>query len=85
MFLSFISAGVGRTGCFIVIDSMLERIKNENTVDIYGYITMLRSQRNFMVQNDVSDLLYLFLTRRITVKERFFVAFDKPNYSRKES
>eukprot|EP00794_Sanderia_malayensis_P007839 gene7839-8688_t len=46
------SAGVGRTGCFIVIYSMLERIKNEQTVDIYGYVTMLRSQRNFMVQND---------------------------------
>ena len=41
---------------------MLERIKNENTVDIYGYITMLRSQRNFMVQNDVSDVMNIFLT-----------------------
>eukprot|EP00794_Sanderia_malayensis_P011627 gene11627-12825_t len=46
------SDGVGRTGCIIVIYSMLERIKNEQTVDIYGYVTMLRSQRNFMVQND---------------------------------
>ena len=48
------SAGVGRTGCYIVIDSMLERIDSDNTVDIYGYVTMLRSQRDFMVQNDVS-------------------------------
>ncbi|KAI4808112.1 hypothetical protein KUCAC02_000181, partial [Chaenocephalus aceratus] len=31
------SAGVGRTGCFIVIDAMMERIKHEKTVDIYGH------------------------------------------------
>eukprot|EP00794_Sanderia_malayensis_P020547 gene20547-22568_t len=36
----------------IVIYSMLERIKNEQTVDTYDYVTMLRSQTNFMVQND---------------------------------
>ena len=30
------SAGVGRTGAFIVIDSMLERIKHEKTIDVYG-------------------------------------------------
>jgi protein tyrosine phosphatase len=43
------SAGVGRTGCFVVIDSMLERMKYENTVDIYGHVTCLRAQRNYMV------------------------------------
>ncbi|XP_046401143.1 tyrosine-protein phosphatase Lar isoform X4 [Ischnura elegans] len=46
------SAGVGRTGCFIVIDSMLERMKNEDTVDIYGHVTCLRAQRNYMVQTE---------------------------------
>lgn len=44
------SAGVGRTGAFIVIDAMLERIKHERTVDIYGHVTCLRAQRNYMVQ-----------------------------------
>ncbi|XP_057698778.1 receptor-type tyrosine-protein phosphatase delta-like isoform X25 [Corythoichthys intestinalis] len=46
------SAGVGRTGCFIVIDAMVERIKHEKTVDIYGHVTLMRSQRNYMVQTE---------------------------------
>lgn len=54
---SYFSAGVGKTACFIAIDSMLQRIDNDNTVDIYGYVTMMRSQRNFMIQNDVSSML----------------------------
>ncbi|XP_060762519.1 receptor-type tyrosine-protein phosphatase F isoform X3 [Neoarius graeffei] len=46
------SAGVGRTGCLIVIDAMLERMKHEKTVDIYGHVTCMRSQRNYMVQTE---------------------------------
>ncbi|UYV73144.1 PTPRD [Cordylochernes scorpioides] len=52
------SAGVGRTGCFVVIDSMLERLKHETTVDIYGHVTCLRAQRNYMVQTEDQ---YLFI------------------------
>ena len=43
---------MGRTGCFIVIDAMLERIKPEKTVDVYGHVTLMRSQRNYMVQTE---------------------------------
>ncbi|XP_028306192.1 protein tyrosine phosphatase receptor type Db isoform X15 [Gouania willdenowi] len=46
------SAGVGRTGCFIVIDAMTERIKHEKTLDVYGHVTLMRSQRNYMVQTE---------------------------------
>lgn len=55
LFLSscfWLSAGVGRTGCFIVIDAMAERIKHEKTIDIYGHVTLMRSQRNYMVQTE---------------------------------
>uniref|UniRef100_A0A672RBK4 Receptor-type tyrosine-protein phosphatase F n=1 Tax=Sinocyclocheilus grahami TaxID=75366 RepID=A0A672RBK4_SINGR len=45
-------AGVGRTGCFIIIDAMLERMKHEKTVDIYGHVTCMRAQRNYMVQTE---------------------------------
>lgn len=46
------SAGVGRTGCYIVIDSMLERMRHEKTIDVYGHVTCLRAQRNYMVQTE---------------------------------
>ncbi|XP_050531444.1 tyrosine-protein phosphatase Lar isoform X2 [Daktulosphaira vitifoliae] len=52
------SAGVGRTGCFIVIDAMLERAKHEHTVDIYAHVTCLRAQRNYMVQTEEQ---YIFI------------------------
>ncbi|XP_030643528.1 protein tyrosine phosphatase receptor type Db [Chanos chanos] len=52
------SAGVGRTGCFIVIDAMVERVKQEKTVDIYGHVTLMRAQRNYMVQTEEQ---YIFI------------------------
>lgn len=51
-FLFGLSAGVGRTGCFVVIDAMTERIKQEKTIDVYGHVTLMRSQRNYMVQTE---------------------------------
>ncbi|KAI7810463.1 putative protein tyrosine phosphatase [Triplophysa rosa] len=52
------SAGVGRTGCFIVIDAMLERVKQEKMIDVYGHVTLMRSQRNYMVQTEEQ---YIFI------------------------
>ncbi|XP_065834466.1 receptor-type tyrosine-protein phosphatase delta-like [Oscarella lobularis] len=46
------SAGVGRTGAYIVIDAMLDRMLDWDTVDIFGHVMVLRSQRNFMVQTE---------------------------------
>jgi len=44
------SAGVGRSGCFILIDAMLEQIDNTGTVDVFNYLKYLRSRRINMVQ-----------------------------------
>lgn len=33
------SAGVGRTGTYITLDAMMERIEHDGTVDIFGYVT----------------------------------------------
>ena len=49
------SAGVGRTGTYIVIDAMLEQAKKEKKVDVYGYLTIIRNDRIHMVQTDVSS------------------------------
>lgn len=47
------SAGVGRSGTFIVLDSMLERMKVEESLDIYAFICEMRQKRGLMVQTEV--------------------------------
>jgi len=44
------SAGVGRTGSFIAIDSLMEQMETEKVVDVYGFVAKMRKQRNYMVQ-----------------------------------
>ncbi|XP_068703641.1 receptor-type tyrosine-protein phosphatase F-like isoform X3 [Montipora foliosa] len=46
------SAGVGRTGTFMVVDSTLDRIKAEKTIDIFNYVAYLRTRRTAMVQTE---------------------------------
>lgn len=49
------SAGAGRTGCFIVIDIMLDMAEREGVVDIYNCVRELRSRRVNMVQTEVGS------------------------------
>ncbi|XP_041851938.1 receptor-type tyrosine-protein phosphatase beta-like isoform X2 [Melanotaenia boesemani] len=52
------SAGVGRTGTFIVLDRVLQQLDSRDTLDIYGAVFDLRLHRSHMVQTEVQ---YLFL------------------------
>ncbi|XP_076834990.1 protein tyrosine phosphatase receptor type Eb isoform X1 [Brachyhypopomus gauderio] len=47
------SAGVGRTGTFIVIDAMMDMMHAEGRVDVFGFISRIRSQRCQLVQTDM--------------------------------
>ncbi|ETE65823.1 Receptor-type tyrosine-protein phosphatase epsilon, partial [Ophiophagus hannah] len=47
------SAGVGRTGTFIVIDAMIDMMHAEQKVDVFEFVARIRSQRPQMVQTDM--------------------------------
>ncbi|KAI6241227.1 hypothetical protein M3Y99_00346600 [Aphelenchoides fujianensis] len=45
------SAGVGRTGVYIALDQLLDKIDDESIVDVCEVVSKLREQRPRMVQN----------------------------------
>ncbi|XP_037539054.1 receptor-type tyrosine-protein phosphatase beta [Nematolebias whitei] len=52
------SAGVGRTGTFIILDRVLQQLDTRDTLDIYGAVFDLRLHRSHMVQTE-GQYLYL--------------------------
>lgn len=48
------SAGVGRTGTLVALDSLVQQLEEENMVSIFNTVCDLRHQRNFLVQSLVS-------------------------------
>ena len=50
------SAGVGRTGTFIALDVMLERIPQIHDVNVLECVLNMRTKRTYMVQTKVNML-----------------------------
>lgn len=53
---SLFSVGAGRTGCYIVLDVMLDMAECEGVVDIYNCVKTLCSRRINMIQTEVQLL-----------------------------
>lgn len=62
------SAGVGRTGIFITLSIVLERMQYEGVVDVFQTVRILRTQRTAMVQTEVICIFYF-------VKDYFRLCF----------
>ena len=60
------SAGVGRSGVYIVIDSMMERIEDEKNVDVFNFLNHIRTQRIALVQEEVSKNIYKWISQWCT-------------------
>ena len=51
----YFSAGIARTGVFITLSIILERMRYEGVVDMFQTVKMLRTQRQGMVNTEVCE------------------------------
>lgn len=63
------SAGVGRTGTFIGLDIIMQRLKNESKINIYETVKKLRFQRMKMVQS-LAQYTFLYTCTYELVKHK---------------
>lgn len=75
------SAGIGRTGTFIVIDQIIDQIKRHGLsceIDIQRSIQLVRSQRSGMVQTEAQyKFVYLAVQHYVGVMQHRLIAEQK--------
>ena len=54
--------GVGRTGTFIMLDTMMDRLKTEDSINVYEFLHQMRKQRTQMVRTLVGSILACSVT-----------------------
>lgn len=52
------SAGIGRTGTFIALDSLLKQAKLTNQVQVFNFVKHMRKDRMNMIQTAVRHPVY---------------------------
>ncbi|XP_046341885.2 receptor-type tyrosine-protein phosphatase epsilon-like isoform X2 [Haliotis rufescens] len=61
------SAGIGRTGTYIAVDSLIDQARGEGVVDVFGYVSALRGQRKNMIQTPAQyECVFLCLVEMTT-------------------
>lgn len=62
----FLLKGVGRTGVFLTLSIVLERVRYEGVVDVFQTVKLLRTQRPALVQTEVNKRrLFFFIISKL--------------------
>ena len=73
------SAGIGRTGTFIALLTLLDHIKHHDCIDLFGIVSAMRQHRYHMIQTEEQ---YIFVRKAIT---RIFLKNSSLNRQRQSS
>lgn len=68
------SAGVGRTGVFITLDILLEKLVRENVIDVFETVSRLRESRTAMVQTG-EQYLTIYEIIALAIRHRSITRF----------